>query len=361
MKNVFLTDLKEGMVLGRDLVTSAGIMILPAGVVITAPIIKHLETLGVVAVSIDDKAKVEEKEPELAEPDVTTDERKAGFEEFSHKYIDAKDSLNNTFGIMINNNIDKSDVEEIIDKSWNMLGTEYNSYNMLNMLYSMHNYSDTTYMHCMNVGMIASLIGKWLGWKEEDIKILNACGMFHDIGKLLIPKEILDKPGRLTLSEYEIMKSHTIRGYQLIKEWELNEHIVNCALMHHERCNGSGYPFGITGDKIDEYAKIIAIADVYEAMTANRAYRGPICPFDVVAQFEDKGFDLYETRYLLVFIQNIVDSYLHTKVKLNNGETAEIILINKQRGSKPVVITSTGRPVDLSKEPGLRIEEVYES
>ena len=185
--------------------------------------------------------------------------------------------------------------------------------------------------------------------------------MFHDIGKLLIPKEILDKPGRLTLSEYEIMKSHTIRGYQLIKEWELNEHIVNCALMHHERCNGSGYPFGITGDKIDEYAKIIAIADVYEAMTANRAYRGPICPFDVVAQFEDKGFDLYETRYLLVFIQNIVDSYLHTKVKLNNGETAEIILINKQRGSKPVVITSTGRPVDLSKEPELRIEEVCES
>ena len=361
MKNVFLSDIKEGMVLGRDLVTSAGIMILPAGVVITTPIIKHLETLGVVAVSIDENAKAEEKEPELAETEAATEERKAGFEEFSHKYIDAKDSLNNTFGKMINNNIDKSDVEEIIDKSWNMLGTEYNSYNMLNMLYSMHNYSDTTYMHCMNVGMIASLIGKWLGWKEEDIKTLNACGMFHDIGKLLIPKEILDKPGRLTLSEYEIMKSHTIRGYQLIKEWELNEHIVNSALMHHERCNGSGYPFGITGDKIDEYAKIIAIADVYEAMTANRAYRGPICPFDVVAQFEDKGFDLYETRYLLVFIQNIVDSYLHAKVRLNNGEKAEIILINKQRGSKPVVITSTGRPVDLSKEPGLRIEEVYES
>ena len=106
------------------------------------------------AVSIDDTAKAAEEEPETAETEVRedkSDERKVGFEEFSNKYIDAKDSLNNTFGKMINNHINKADVEEIIDKSWNMLGTEYNSYNMLNMLYSMHNYSDTTYMHCMNV------------------------------------------------------------------------------------------------------------------------------------------------------------------------------------------------------------------
>ncbi|MCM1309382.1 MAG: HD-GYP domain-containing protein, partial [Butyrivibrio sp.] len=69
---------------------------------------------------------------------------------------------------------------------------------------------------------------------------------------------------------------------------------------------------------------------------------------------------MYETKYLLVFLQNIVDSYLHTDVKLNNGERAEIILINRQRGSKPVVMTTGGKPVDLSKEPGLRIEQVYD-
>ncbi len=95
-------------------------------------------------------------------------------------------------------------------------------------------------------------------------------------------------------------------------------------------------------------------------MTANRVYRGPICPFDVIAQFETEGFQMYETEYLLVFLQNIVDSYLHTDVRLNNGERAEIILINRQRGSKPVVMTTSGKPVDLSREPGLRIEQVYD-
>lgn len=350
MKNVFLSDLEEGMIVGKDLLTSTGILIIPAGIVITRPIIKHLLALGVESVCIDENAV----------PDTAELREKEQFRKFNKKYVYAKDKLNNTFGGVINKKIDKTEIEKIIDESWNMLGEDYNTYNMLGMLYSMHSYSDTTYMHCMNVGMIASIIGKWLGWDSSEIKILNACGMFHDIGKMQIPKEILDKPGKLTDNEYEIMKSHTVKGYHLIKDFGLDRRIVNCTLLHHERCNGSGYPFGLKGDKIDEYSKIVAIADVYEAMTANRVYRGPVCPFDVVAQFENNGFDLYETKYLLVFLQNIVDSYLHSKVKLNNGEKAEIILINRQRGSKPVVMTTSGRPVDLSKEPGLRIEQVYD-
>ena len=350
MKSVFVEDLQDGMVIGSDLHTSTGILIIPAGVVITRPIVRHLMSLGVETVWIDEEAK----------PDVVSEDEKEQFRKFNVKYIGAKDKLNNTFGRMLEKNIDKKEIEHMIDESWNMLGKEYNSYNMLGMLYSMHNYSDATYMHCMNVGMIASFIGKWLGWKPAEIKILNACGMFHDIGKLLIPKEILDKPGKLTDKEYDIMKSHTVKGYRLIKDIGLDLRIVNSTIMHHERCDGSGYPFGLKGDKIDEYSKIIAIADVYEAMTANRVYRGPICPFDVIAQFEINGFDMYETKYLLVFLQNIVDSYLHSRVRLNNGEKAEIILINRQRSSKPVVMTTSGRPVDLSKEPNLRIEQVFE-
>lgn len=350
MKNVFVSDLEDGMVIGRDLVTSTGILIIPAGVVITRPIVSHLVSLGIETIWIDENAVLEPASVQEQEH----------FRVFSKKYIDAKDKLNNTFGRMLSKNIDKAEVEKMIDESWNMLGKGYNSYNMLGMLYSMHSYSDTTYMHCMNVGMIASLIGQWLGWDAGEIKILNACGMFHDIGKILIPKEILDKPGKLTSEEYEIMKSHTVKGYQLIKDLGLDQRIVNSTIMHHERCDGTGYPFGVKGDKIDEYSKIIAIADVYEAMTANRVYRGPICPFDAVAQFENNGFDKYETKYLLVFLKNIVDSYLHSSVRLNNGEQAEIILINRQKGSKPVVMTSSGRPVDLSKEPGLKIERVFD-
>lgn len=354
MKEVFIYDLEEGMVVGKDLLTSTGIMIIPAGVMLTRAIIEHLRALGVDIVDIDENAG---RDLEALEASAIATEQ---FKKFNKKYVETKDKLNNAFGKILNKNINKGEIEQMVEESWGMLGRNYNSYNMLGMLYSMHSYSDTTYMHCMNVGMIASLIGKWLGWSADEIKVLNACGMFHDIGKLMISKDIIDKPGKLTDWEYNVMKSHTVKGYELLRDIGLDPRIVNCTLMHHERCDGSGYPLGIKGDKIDPYSKVVAIADVYEAMTANRVYRGPICPFDVIAQFETEGFQMYETKYLLVFLQNIVDSYLHTDVRLNNGERAEIILINRQRGSKPVVMTTSGKPVDLSREPGLRIEQVYD-
>lgn len=356
MKRVFIFDLKPGMVIGKDCLTSNGIMIVPAGVMLTDPIIEHLKALGVFDVFIDEEAhedvfmkKTEE------EYNINTGEE---FEKFNRRYMQGKDRLGNTFGNIIRETPDKKEIENMIDDSWKLIDEGSNSYDMLGMMYSMHTYSDSTYMHCMNVGMIASLIGKWLGWPEDELKLLNACGMFHDIGKLMIPHEILDKPCRLTDAEYNVMKTHTVKGYDLLKNLDLDPHISNCALMHHERCDGSGYPFGLTGERIDRFSKVLAIADVYEAMTANRVYRGPVCPFDVIAQFENNGFSMYDTEYLLVFLRNIVDSYLHTKVKLNNGEKAEIVLINKQRGSKPVVITSDGKALDLSKETNLKISKI---
>ena len=350
MKKVFVSDLQEGMVIGQDTYTTSGIMIIPSGVVVTKPIIDHLTALGLIEVIIDEKAK------KVEEPVDPVREKK--FVEFNKKYTRSKDKLNNTFAKILKSDVNKDDVEELIDESWKMMDEDSNTYETLGMIYSMHSYSDATYMHCMNVGVIATLIGKWLGWKEDDLKNLNACGMFHDIGKLSIPKEILDKPGKLTDKEYEIMKTHTIKGYELLKNSGVDRRIIKSALMHHERCDGSGYPLKLKADKLDDYTKIIAIADVYEALTANRVYRSSMCPFDVIAQFENTGFGVFDTKILLVFLQNIINSYLHSEVKLNNGESAEVVLINKQAGSKPVLITTSGRTIDLMKEPNIKISEV---
>ena len=349
MKDIFVSELTTGMVTAKDVFTTGGIMIIPVGVVLTEPIIEHLKTLGIDSIYVNDEVQPEE----------SFNIPRKEFKKFTRKYVQAKDSLNNAFGKIVDRNIDRSEIEKIIDESVNLIEDSGNTYNTLSMLYSMHDYSDATYMHCMNVGIIASLIGKWAGMNQQDVKILNACGMFHDIGKVLISKKILDKPDRLTPEEYNIMKTHTIKGYELMRVMNMDPRIANVAIMHHERCDGSGYPFGLTGEKIDEFAKIVAIADVYEAMTANRVYRGAICPFDVIAQFEDTGFGKFDTKYLLVFLQNIVDSYLHARVKLNDGQKAEIILINRQKNSKPIVMTSSGKPVNLMLEKELKITQVY--
>ena len=127
--------------------------------------------------------------------------------------------------------------------------------------------------------------------------------------------------------------------------------------MHHERCDGSGYPLGLSSDKIDLFAKIVAIADVYDAMTSKRIHRGAICPFEVIELFETDGYKLYDPKYLLTFLENIVNTYMQQRVELNTGEIGEIVLINRNRFSRPMV--KCGETFyDLAAMPQLSITKI---
>jgi len=138
----------------------------------------------------------------------------------------------------------------------------------------------------------------------------------------------------------------------------MNPRIVNSAMMHHERCDGTGYPFGLTSERIDDFAKIISIADVYDAMTSARVYRGAMCPFKVIEIFENEGLQKYDTKYILTFIQNVLNTYIQSRVRLSDGRTGEVIMINKQFLSRPL-IRSGSSYIDLSKEPdAVYIEEI---
>jgi len=200
-------------------------------------------------------------------------------------------------------------------------------------------------------------MGKWLGFSKEDTEVLTLAGLLHDTGKIMMPDNILKKPSRLSVTEYEIIKTHPFQGYNLLKGEDLDERIKNAALMHHERCDGSGYPSRLVSNEIDDFAKIVAIADVYDAMTSARIYRGPLCPFDVIHIFESEGLRKFEPRFLLPFLERIVNTYMNNDILLNNGETGTIIMINRLYLSKPVIKTATGF-IDLSAEPDLYIMKI---
>lgn len=350
MRDEFINDLTEGMVIAKALYTSDGVLIAPAGVTLTDPIIRHLEALDVVVVTVEDELK----DPKEEQQRVT----KEKILKFQKEYTEVKTKVNDAFDKVLRDKADPEQLRQIIDDSWKICESSPNSYETIGMLSSMQEYSDATYIHSLNVGIIASLIGKWLGWSEEEQRRLHTCGVFHDIGKIQIPSDVLNKPGRLSPTEYEIMKCHTSFGHNLIHKLELEPCVINATLMHHERCDGTGYPNRIKRDQIDKYSRIIAIADVYEAMTANRVYRTSMCPFDVLEIIEKDGFRHFDPEYLSVFMQNIVDSYLHSKVLLSNGEEGEIIFINRQKLTKPLIITETGKLVDLAKETDIKIEKV---
>ena len=348
MKRVMIDELEEGMCISQDVLTESGAFVMPRDTLVTNAIIKRLDTYHIPFVYIDDNNGFQ------FENIKDTDE----FKEFQKTYDDVTDSMQNSFSDIITRNADDSKVRGLIDKGYDFYKQSGDKSNVLDMLHAMREYSDSTFLHSLNVAMIASIIAKWLKWSEKDEETVFTAGLFHDIGKLLIPPEILHKPGKLSDDEYAIMKTHPIRGLEILKDYPLSSDILRGVVEHHERFDGSGYPFGKKGTDINRFARVLAISDVYDAMTATRVYRGPVCPFDVISIFESEGLHYYDTEYVLTFISNVMETYMHSKVILSNGQNAEIIMINKTMRSRPLVVTDHGKFIDLAHVKDIRIDSI---
>ena len=193
---------------------------------------------------------------------------------------------------------------------------------------------------------------------KDDLKVLAVAGLLHDIGKTQIPDEVLNKPGKPTDEEFALIKKHPKMGYDILKKHQVDPRIRKVALMHHERCDGTGYPMELEAEEIDDFASIVAIADVYDAMTAARTYRQPLCPFEVIAAFEKDGLQKYNPGFILTFLERVAATYQNNRIILNDGRSANIVLLNKNHISKPMVQLQDGSCLDLSREPGLFIKSI---
>ncbi len=216
--------------------------------------------------------------------------------------------------------------------------------------------SDFLYTHSINVALICNYTAKWFKLEGKDLRALVLCGFYYDIGKFMIDSNILLKQGRLTDEEFDMIKSHTYLGYTMLQPFNIDERIKLAAYMHHERIDGSGYPQGIKDDQIVPFAKIIAILDSYEAMTSYRSYRAPLCPFTVIEIFEKDGYGKYDTGCYITFLEKMVEEYIGKQVQLSDGTICEVILINKQKYSRPMVKTLDGTFIDLATRKDLSIK-----
>lgn len=222
-------------------------------------------------------------------------------------------------------------------------------------LLELHNYDDYTYSHCINVAFYAMLIGKWLHMPNKEIFDLIQAGLLHDIGKVKIPKNILNKNCKLTDSEFMIMKQHSSIGYDMLKSSDkIDSSIKEAILMHHERIDGTGYPTGATGEKIGNYAKIIAVADVYDAMISDRPYKRRSTPFEAFHMFTTIGTSIYETSIVRVFLLNIACYLVGAKILLDNGDIGEIVYIPPDQMDKPIICVMSTY-FEISNDTGPRI------
>lgn len=352
MGRVNTCDLQPGMVLDGDVYNYNDQLVLPEGLVLNEKAITKLSYYAISSVRIkDDKtaAKVDEPEGSYAARLRATPEFKKFKEDFETTVKEMSRVIND---VVVKNA--PLDLDSMVASALELLHPPGGDINVFDMVHNMRQYDDITYAHSLNVGLICNVFAGWLGLSEQEQELATECGILHDIGKLKIPESIIKKPKKLTDAEFAVIKTHPTEGYKILQRYDVDDHIRNATLMHHERCDGTGYPMGLTLEQIDYYAKIVCIADVYEAMTAARNYRGSLCPFDVIEAFENEGLQKYDTQMIMTFLENIVNTYMLNRVRLSDGREGDIIFINKQKLSKPTVKCGSDY-VDLYKESGLKI------
>lgn len=350
---LFTFELEPGMITAEDVYTTAGQLLIPVNTLLDDSFIYKLKLYNVATVAVLDSMEDPVSEPATYSERIKSSEE---FQAFKEEYLENIDEFQNTINDIVTKNAPLNP-SELVEQTASLLGSSSTSIHIFDMLHNMREFDDSTFTHCLNVALICNVFGKWLNMSEDDIDTLTLSGLLHDIGKLTTPEEILTKPDKLTTAEYQIMKDHVKNGYAYLKNQEIDPRIKEACLFHHERCDGSGYPYGLTGNKIPEFARIVAIADVYDAMTAKRVYRGPMCPFTVIKFIEDEGYNKYDPRFLLTFLENVVSSYIHTTVRLSNGKTGEVVFINRQDFSRPMV-QCQDEFIDLSRNPDIKIEAI---
>lgn len=315
------------------------------GVILDSVTIERLKNIGIQEISVH----VEEPR----EQEVGYDYSSPQF--FAAEYENDVQSTKRIFqDITTGKRLDIETVDEIVDSA--IRKSESHS-NIIDSITRVRSISEYTYYHSMNVSMLCMIIGKWLRLDEYHVRNLTLAGLLHDVGKTRIPFELLNKPGKLTDAEFEEMKRHPEYGYNIVKDFDdISPEVAKAILTHHEREDGSGYPIGLTGDKLNLYSKVIAVADIFDAMTANRIYKEKDTPFKVFELMQHGSFGILDPVVLNVFLTNVTSYYIGANVVLNTGETGIVVFMNKQNYSRPVVQVGD-RYIDTSVSKFVRIKE----
>lgn len=384
-KQLSLGELKPGMVLTQPLVSRTGSLVVDAGTLLTEFVIEMLQdpvymeeilpkdvgfnemTLNVFvaeqhgALSMDDLSDVgaESSDDERKPPDPAKERL------LDPEYVAAYDSVMDMLKKLLNpqqldRGIDLDAIGQLIaDRQLDRL---CDGARAVAQIHNMNREGSYLLHHSLHVAILAGLMGRWLHWPREYRERLLLAGLLHDVGKLKIPDDILNKPGKLTNEEMDIVRHHSAYSAEILAKCGLSGEadIMAGVLQHHERGDGSGYPSGLKKEIISPFGKILAILDIYDAMAANRAYAHKISPFEIFDRLNsDMMDDKIDAEYGVLFVKKICHALTGSWLRLTNGEKAKIIYIDQSRtNSLPIVETTEGKFYDLAHDSRVKIKEL---
>lgn len=316
-----LDKLKAGTILDGKITREDGSVLFPNRTVITKDILKKLKAENIQAIDffpLQEKAKVTDQEKK---EDENLDRIVDGFHYGGITKEVIKESIASfrsiTFNLLNgNDSIDFDSCKNSIIAIYEQIKTNPSA--LINLL-DIKNHDDYTFCHSINVGIISLALAQKMGYPDQEVKLIGLGGFLHDIGKIAIPASLINKTTVLSEEEKRIMKSHPSHSYRIMKlDKNLNRRIVNMAYEHHERFDGKGYPLGISGDKLDDYSVIVALADVYDALTTVRSYKPAFSPEESIQVIETYTGTHFAPRIAEKFIYDIQNS-LAAKSQLTKG------------------------------------------
>lgn len=237
--------------------------------------------------------------------------------------------------LKLSDDIDIDKLKRVINKIIDELLSEGD---ILISLLKIKDIDDYTFTHSFNVCILSLVTGFCLGYNREELLSLGLGAILHDIGKMRVPSNILNKPDRLTEEEFEEIKNHTVYGYDILKDRkDISNNVASIVLYHHERVDGKGYPEGIKKEDINDFVKIVSIADVYDALTSDRVYRKKLKGQQAIEYLIAMSGTHFDYNITNEFIKHIVVYSLGQGVELSNGEKGFVVKVNKSLPTRPTI------------------------
>jgi HD-GYP domain-containing protein (c-di-GMP phosphodiesterase class II) len=350
LKKVPLENLEIGMRLAKDVFLEDGRILLLAGFILKPRYIAKL-----ISFNIDHVYILEEE----TSPTFNVSEERAYIEAFN-TIKEVMDSIQK--GEDIN-------VEAVSESVNDIVVRVMNNEPVFMQLTGMRDIDNYTFLHSVDVCVYSVITGKAMGMNSDELLDLGMGAILHDIGKCKVAPHIINKPAKLTDSEFQDITHHTIYGYDIISHTPgLNKNIAEIACQHHEKWDGSGYPFGLKDYDITLHARIIAVADIYDALTSDRVYKKRDLPHIAAEYLITHSNVLFDPKVIDVFIKTVAIYPVGSVVLLNSGEIAKVISSEFNISTRPtveVIARKEGPPVlkpykvDLAQNHTVFITELY--
>jgi len=227
----------------------------------------------------------------------------------------------------------------------------------------LHHYAtsaDYMYHHSIAVGILSTFLAKKLNFSSGDCIQIGLAGVLSDCGMAKVQPTLLKKSGSLTTAEFDEVKKHTIQGYNMLKKIpSIKEGVLLGVLQHHERTDGSGYPLKVKGNKLHPFSKVLAVADVYLAMTAERPYRSKQSPFKVLEMMMKDQFGKFDHQVMQAMLAGLSTLSVGSRVRLTNYDIGEIVFIEESQPTRPMIkLEASGDIIALKNRNDLFIEEL---